>query len=119
MMRPDPDYKSLYHNQYDQANYGQSLAGRMMAKSHELLEKEFDRDAYFPRVLEVGTGTGQHVKFVRHRFNSYHMTDRDSEMLQLGELVDERWRCPDHPSKASFQSKSTRSPSWPTRNASV
>jgi ubiquinone/menaquinone biosynthesis C-methylase UbiE len=83
MMRPDPDYQSLYHNHYDQANYGRSLAGRIMAKGHELLEKEFDRDVYFPRVLEVGTGTGQHVKFVRHRFDSYHMTDRHSEMLQL------------------------------------
>ncbi|MBF0143484.1 MAG: class I SAM-dependent methyltransferase [Magnetococcales bacterium] len=48
---------------------------------HRLLESPFGRDVHFGRVLEVGAGTGQHLSFVRHRFDTYLMTDINADLL--------------------------------------
>ena len=49
-----------------------SAAGRYM---HGAMEKRFGPDATFARVLELGGNRGEHVPFVRHAFEEYHLTD--------------------------------------------
>src|SRR3954451_4147885 len=49
-----------------------SAAGRYM---HGAIEKRFGPDARFARVLELGGNRGEHVPFVRHAYDEYHLTD--------------------------------------------
>jgi phosphatidylethanolamine/phosphatidyl-N-methylethanolamine N-methyltransferase len=49
-----------------------SAAGRYL---HGAIEKRLGPDATFARVLELGGNRGEHVPFVRHAFEEYHLTD--------------------------------------------
>src|SRR5690349_6864816 len=49
-----------------------SAAGRYM---HGAIERRFGSDARFARVLELGGNRGEHVPFVRHAYDEYHLTD--------------------------------------------
>lgn len=83
-MRHDPEdiWSSAYSEKYEDANYGPGLAGWVMRKSHALVEKPFGAECKFSRVLEVGSGSGVHIGFVRHSFDEYLMTDFSDEMLK-------------------------------------
>lgn len=84
-MKPDPDYAEFYSKWsegYDDFYYGRSLSSIFMRKSHALAERAFDASTYFSRVVEVGAGSGQHLSFVRHKFDTYVMTDVRTEMLE-------------------------------------
>lgn len=83
-MRPDPDPQAYQHRldaSYGARNYGGSLAARMMRRGHALLERPFDADDFFPTVVEVGAGTGEHFPHVRHGFDRYFLTDLNSARL--------------------------------------
>lgn len=45
-----------------------------------LIEKPYTEASKFSRVLEVGAGSGIHVRFVRHQFDEYVMTDVSEDM---------------------------------------
>jgi phosphatidylethanolamine/phosphatidyl-N-methylethanolamine N-methyltransferase len=77
-MRPDPSYEQyiqqwteIYQNQ----NYDTGISGFFLKKSHEWSENDFDATSHFGKVLEVGSGTGIHINFVKHSFDEYWMTD--------------------------------------------
>lgn len=57
------------------------MAGYFLTKSHEWCEKKFTEKDHFSRVLEVGAGTAQHLKFIRHVFDEYVLTDLNMPML--------------------------------------
>ena len=60
-MRPDPsheEYMRQWVSLYEATNYDQGLAGYFLSRSHAWLENAFAPDREFPRVLEVGAGTG-------------------------------------------------------------
>jgi ubiquinone/menaquinone biosynthesis C-methylase UbiE len=50
---------------------------------HKLVEKAYDDQTHFGRVLEVGAGTGEHLPFVRHRFDEYTLSDLDPKTLEV------------------------------------
>jgi ubiquinone/menaquinone biosynthesis C-methylase UbiE len=52
-----------------------------MRRSHELVEQAFGPDVVFERVLEVGAGSGVHIRSVKHAFNEYFLTDFSTDML--------------------------------------
>jgi phosphatidylethanolamine/phosphatidyl-N-methylethanolamine N-methyltransferase len=83
-MRPDPSreaYLSFFENAYDDVNYGSSLAAKVLARGHIVMEKPFGANQHFPVVLEVGAGHGEHFPYVRHSFDRFIMTDwRADEM---------------------------------------
>lgn len=83
MMRTDPPniWDGEYASQYESSNYGKGLSGWVLSKSHELVEKAFDKSDHFPRVLEVGAGSGFHLSCVRHKFDEYWLTDKSDRML--------------------------------------
>lgn len=84
-MKDDPlnnVWQSDFAQDYERFNYGHGIAGYVMAKSHRLIERPFGPNVKFGRVLEVGAGSGAHVKHVQHAFDEYWMTDANTEMLK-------------------------------------
>lgn len=75
------DYKTKFSEIYDQSNYVSPLQAFVMRQSHTILEKKFTKQFHFDRILEIGAGTGEHVKFVSHKFDEYILTDLDQNML--------------------------------------
>ena len=81
-MKPAPEFQ-IYTETYDAANYGRSLAGMVMARGHAALERRHGSAESYPRVLEVGAGTGQHARYVRHQFDAYHVTDASPSVIEI------------------------------------
>ncbi|MCB1787204.1 MAG: class I SAM-dependent methyltransferase [Chromatiaceae bacterium] len=79
---PDHDaYLRQWADLYEGKNYDEGLTGYFLGKSHEWCERRFGPDTHFARVLEVGAGTGVHIKFVRHTFDEYLLTDLNPPFL--------------------------------------
>jgi phosphatidylethanolamine/phosphatidyl-N-methylethanolamine N-methyltransferase len=77
------DYRNRFSKVYDESNYASPLQSFAMRASHKLVERGLGPETFFPRVLEIGAGTGEHFAFVRHRFDEYILTDHDAEALQV------------------------------------
>ena len=77
------DYRAKFSDVYDQSNYSSPLQSAVMRASHRLVERQFKGNEYFPRVLEIGAGTGEHLPFVQHRFDQYVLTDTDFKTLEV------------------------------------
>lgn len=85
-LAPDPDYDAyqrIFTDNYDSLNYGRSLVGMVMSMGHQLSERAFKPTDHFGRVLEVGAGSAEHIRHVRHGFDEYVLSDRNLEMLKV------------------------------------
>jgi phosphatidylethanolamine/phosphatidyl-N-methylethanolamine N-methyltransferase len=82
-MRPQPDKSSHdgYISGYDELNSSKTLASYFLSTSHKIMESAIDSDLRFSKVLEVGAGTGEHLKFVHHHYDQYYLTDQSEKML--------------------------------------
>lgn len=93
LMRTEPDFDAYlrqFEANYEKLNYSGNLSSKVLAHSHVVLEKAFGPDDHFSKVLEIGAGSGQHPKTVRHSFDEYWVTDGNDRMLdqareQLGD----------------------------------
>jgi ubiquinone/menaquinone biosynthesis C-methylase UbiE len=84
-MRSEPSqsqYLKQWSKLYEQSNYNEGVAGYFLGKSHQWAERPFGREVTFPSVLEVGAGTGIHLRFVRHAFDHYWLTDLNPPFLE-------------------------------------
>lgn len=84
-MRHDPDhadYLAKWTKAYEGKNYDEGLAGFFLSRSHQWCEQDFTQENHFSRTLEVGAGTGVHLRYVRHTFDEYVMTDLNPPMLE-------------------------------------
>lgn len=78
------DYRRRFAEVYDDLNYDdRSLQGWAMRASHRLAERGLDAGQRYARVLEVGSGPGEHAAFVRHGFDSYTLLDADGRALEV------------------------------------
>jgi len=77
------EYREKFSEVYDESNYSSLLQSSVMRASHKLVEKAYDDQTHFGRVLEVGAGTDEHYSFVRHTFDKYILTDLDPETLSV------------------------------------
>lgn len=77
------EYREKFSEVYDESNYSSPLQSSVMRASHKLVERAFDDQTHFGRVLEVGAGTGEHLPFVRHSFDEYTLTDLDPKTLEV------------------------------------
>lgn len=83
MQQPENSLWSATHAAaYESENYGHGPAGYVMRKSHSLIEREFGPSRHFDTVLEVGAGSGIHLRYVRHSFDRYFITDSSTAMLE-------------------------------------
>lgn len=83
-MKADPSYDEYMRRwtaAYETTNYDNGMAAYFLSMSHVWCEQEFGPDTHFSRVLEVGAGTGFHIRTVRHTFDEYMMTDLNPPML--------------------------------------
>lgn len=83
-MKSEPNYDQYVKNWaelYQGQNYDKGLTAHFLKKSHEWSELDFGAGDHFGKVLEVGAGTGMHIKFVRHSFDEYWMTDLNPPMM--------------------------------------
>lgn len=69
-------YDHIYYNSNQIISY-------INNSGHRLVEKDFDSSCHFDRVIEVGSGTGKHVSYVKHNFNEYIMTDISQKYLNM------------------------------------
>lgn len=77
------EYREKFSTVYDDSNYSSPLQGFSMRASHRLVEKAYNSQTHFDRVIEIGAGTGEHLPFVRHTFKEYILTDIDPEALDV------------------------------------
>ncbi|WOZ79005.1 class I SAM-dependent methyltransferase [Kosakonia sacchari] len=77
------EWRENFHALYDNANYSSSLQARVMHASHRLLERPFTKKDNFSQVLEIGAGTGEHTKFIKHNFANYVVSDMDEKTLEI------------------------------------
>lgn len=68
------------------------FVGKAQDKTHRMMESQFTEKNFFPNVLEVGSGFGDHFPFVRHRFNHYLQTDI-REFKENGSQVSDAKSC--------------------------
>lgn len=80
------DYRARFSEIYDESNYVSPLQSAVMGSSHRLTEKRFSEREHFSRVLEIGAGTGEHLRFVKHSFDEYVLTDLDAKTLEIAKL---------------------------------
>jgi SAM-dependent methyltransferase len=70
------DYHDLefrYRQKYNEIQYADST-NLVSNFYHKYMERGLDKTS-FPRVLEIGAGSGEHFGFVRHEYASYIMSD--------------------------------------------
>lgn len=79
------DYRARFADVYDESNYASPLQSAVMRASHRLVEKHFQAQDHFSKVLEIGAGTGEHLGFVRHSFDQYVLTDLDKKTLEVAQ----------------------------------
>ena len=96
------DYRAKFADVYDNSNYSSPLQSAVMRASHRLVEKKFQKQDYFSKVLEIGAGTGEHFAFVRHGFDQYVLTDLDGATLDVAK----RKICGEKTDKLSFETQS-------------
>ena len=87
-MKPAEDlewlaYRDSFAHDYDELNYQRGLQHRVMSAGHRFLEKTLPRQMCYANVLEVGAGTGEHLPFVLHDFDSYTVSDLDPRALAV------------------------------------
>ena len=79
------DFRKRFADIYDESNYANPLQSALMRASHRAIERRFSETNLFPRILEIGAGTGEHINYVRHGFDKYVLTDVDPRTLQIAE----------------------------------
>jgi ubiquinone/menaquinone biosynthesis C-methylase UbiE len=75
------DQRARFADVYDESNYTSPLQSFVMRAGHKLAEKKFSISDHFSNILEIGAGTGEHLGFVNHTFDSYVLSDMDSRIL--------------------------------------
>lgn len=70
-----PLQQAFYRDMYDDLVGGEGAAGIFHRLTHRSLERPYGPSDSFPAVLELGSGSGEHLPFVRHAFDSYIMAD--------------------------------------------
>lgn len=65
---------TFYADHYQQV-MRTGTVGKAQDRTHKALEKQSPPRSRFPRVLEVGAGSGEHFPYVRHAFDEYVETD--------------------------------------------
>lgn len=71
---PDLILRDWYENHYSQVT-ATADGSFFHTYIHRAMERRFDANSCFDRVLEVGGNRGEHIEFVKHEFGEYLLTD--------------------------------------------
>ncbi len=70
-----PLQQAFYRDMYGDLVGCEGAAGLFHRLTHRSLERPYGPSDSFPAVIELGSGSGEHLPFVRHAFDSYTMAD--------------------------------------------
>ena len=82
-MRNTTNYHEIYLKNYDNLNSKKTLSGYFLEKSYFLLEKNLPVNHSSKKIIEVGSGTGNHFPYIKQDFEEYRMTDSNSGMIKI------------------------------------
>lgn len=86
MDKIDEFYCKHYPKMFDSG-----FVGRIAGFVHWVMETPYGKDSFYSKVLEVGSGNGQHFGYVKHGFDQYIESDiRANERLN-GDEATEKW----------------------------
>lgn len=77
--------RRYYDEAYELVN-GTGVGGYASRMYHRELEKKFDTETRFERILEVGAGHGEHAGFVKHKFDEYFVSDLEVDQVNLAQM---------------------------------
>jgi ubiquinone/menaquinone biosynthesis C-methylase UbiE len=80
-MREIPDFSKFWATGYDDAFCGKGLLPFCMRQSHKLIEAKFSKNDIFKNVIEIGSGAGYHLKYVKHQYDTYTLTDMNENVI--------------------------------------
>ena len=102
------DWLRLEPTIYDEMVYKSNPVNSYINRhGHRWCEKQFGKNIYFNRVLEVGGGTGEHLHHIKHSYSTYHLTDLNSKLLDKARSI---W---DSNSKIIFEEADTLKLKYP------
>jgi phosphatidylethanolamine/phosphatidyl-N-methylethanolamine N-methyltransferase len=67
--------KLFYECFYESVIFGKGIGANAVRRTHSTMEKAWREGDHFAKVLEVGSGNGEHLDFVMHDFDQYIMLD--------------------------------------------
>jgi len=70
----DDFLRKWYEEEYTRSAYGAG-PDRVQQLMHRSIEKPYTKSHHFKKVLEVGGNVGEHLKFVKHTWDEYVLTD--------------------------------------------
>ena len=76
---------NYYDLHYQSVHYKGSL-GLFTSFYHQQLERRRKSKSHYPKVLEIGAGTGEHLQFVKHTFDEYILSDITLHPTSLSNL---------------------------------
>ena len=74
--------EDYYKNIYEQSLYGSGLSSWLMKQTHKKIEKGTN-GKFYQKVLEIGSGTGQHLDHVIHSFDDYYCLEVEETSLRF------------------------------------
>jgi SAM-dependent methyltransferase len=77
--------RRYYDEAYEQVN-GTGVGGFASRMYHKELEKPFGTNIFFSKILEVGSGHGEHAQFVDHLYDEYFVTDLEVDQVDLAKM---------------------------------
>ena len=80
-----PEIRRYYDEAFDEVN-NDGTSGVATRHVHRTVERKFAPEVKFSRVLELGAAHGEHVKFVRHAFDEYVLTDLEDHGIDIEAL---------------------------------
>ena len=80
------DFQDKYYRDYYKDIHYRGALGAYTNLYHKLLEKHCSPKNHFSNVIEIGGGTGEHLRFVKHSFDSYTLLDLN-ENIDLVETL--------------------------------
>ena len=75
------EFETLWLGNYETANYGPSLSGRVLSWTHSIVETDTKLAEAYDTILELGVGTMAHFPTVRHGFSRYIASDHDPKVI--------------------------------------
>lgn len=83
------NWTNMMPNIYDENNDKQSFVSRIMGLGHSYLENSLPKGNY-SECIEIGAGTGIHLKYIKHKFKNYLCTDSNPRMIEIAKNKHEK-----------------------------
>ena len=81
LLQSEAEYLEKWSKMYQDMNYQSGLVAYFLRRSHAWAEQALTDKEQFRNILEVGAGSGAHLKYVSYEFDAYVATDINEVLL--------------------------------------